>query len=68
MVKDTTRRPTESTNLDPWGLTVAEIPTKEHSRAGPSSSYIFIADVQLDLHVGPLTFGAGAFSDSVTCL
>ena len=27
--KDSTRRPTESTNLDPWGLPETEPPTKE---------------------------------------
>ena len=32
-VKDTTRRPTESTNLGPWGLTDTEPPTKEHAGA-----------------------------------
>ena len=30
-VKDTTRRPTESTNLGPWGLTETEPSTKEHA-------------------------------------
>ena len=30
-VKDTTRRPTESTNLDPEELTESELPTKEHA-------------------------------------
>jgi hypothetical protein len=29
-VKDTTRRPTESTNLGPYWLTETEIATKEH--------------------------------------
>jgi hypothetical protein len=28
-VKDTTKRPTESTNLSPWGLTGTEPPIKE---------------------------------------
>jgi hypothetical protein len=52
--EDTTGRPTESTNLGPWGLTDTEPPTKYHA-----------ADVQLGAHVGPLTFEAGAVSDSV---
>jgi len=30
--KDTTRRPIES-NLDPWGLTGTEPPTKEHAES-----------------------------------
>ena len=34
-VKDTTRKPTESTNLGPWWLTETEPPTKEHAQAGP---------------------------------
>ena len=36
-VKDTIRRPTESTNLDPWGLTETKPPTKEHALNGPRS-------------------------------
>lgn len=34
-VKDTMRRPTESTNLGSWGLTKTEPLTKEHAGAGP---------------------------------
>jgi hypothetical protein len=34
-VKDTTRRPTEPTNLGPWGLTETGPPTREHAEAGP---------------------------------
>ena len=34
-VKDTSRRPTESTNWDPWGLTESEPPTKEYMCAVP---------------------------------
>jgi hypothetical protein len=30
VVKDTTRRPTESTHLCPWGLTEIESPTREY--------------------------------------
>ena len=33
-VKDTTRRPTESTNLGTWKLTETEPPTKEHAGLG----------------------------------
>jgi hypothetical protein len=29
--------------------------------------YTFVADVTLGLHVGPLTIGEGAISDSVAC-
>jgi hypothetical protein len=34
-VKDTTRRPTESTNHTLWGITETKPPTKEHTYAGP---------------------------------
>lgn len=36
-VSDTTRKPTESTNLGPRGLTETEPPTKDHARTGPRS-------------------------------
>ena len=61
-VKDTTRRSTESTNLGPWGLPETE-PNKDHKWAVPRPPHI-CNRVQLDLHVGPLTIGAGAVSDS----
>jgi hypothetical protein len=32
--RDSTERPTESTNLDPWGLPETEPPTKERAWAG----------------------------------
>ena len=64
-VKDITRRPTESSNLDPWGLTETEPPTKEHAGADPTNT--LVADVQLGLHLGLLTIGAEATSDSVPC-
>ena len=34
-IKDTTKKPTESTNLGPWGLTEMELPAKEHAVTGP---------------------------------
>ena len=58
-VKNTTKRYTESTNLGLWGHTETEPPTKEHAGAGPSSLSTFISNVQLSLHVGPLTTGVG---------
>jgi hypothetical protein len=52
-VKDSTRRPTESTNLDHWVLTEIEPPTKEH---GLDLDPIHICTgVQLVLHINPLT-------------
>jgi hypothetical protein len=64
-VKNATRRPTESTNLCPWELTVTEPPTREHSGAGPSMTYV--AEGQLGLHVDLLIIGEGAISVSVDC-
>jgi hypothetical protein len=44
-IKDTTRRPTESTNLGPEGLTETEPPTKEHAWAEPRPLNTDVADV-----------------------
>jgi hypothetical protein len=53
-------RPTESTNLGPWGTKETEPPSKEHIETGPRPRYpspqpphTHTADVQLGLHVGP---------------
>lgn len=46
--------------LDSWRITETEPLTKDCVGTG---SYIFIADVWLDLHVGPLTIVAGAVSN-----
>jgi hypothetical protein len=51
--RNLTGRPTESTNLDPWGLSEIETPTKEHILAEPRPPHTYVADVQLGLHVGP---------------
>ena len=66
-VKDTTRRPTESTNLDPEELTESELPTKEHAGAESRTPNILVTDVQLGLHVCPLRTGVAAVSDSDAC-
>jgi hypothetical protein len=52
---DSTRRPTESCNLDPWGLPVTEPATKARTWAGPIPPPLqsYIVDVQLGLHMGP---------------
>jgi hypothetical protein len=60
---DFTGRPTESTMLDPWGLPETEPPTKEQAWAGPGPPHTYVADVQLSLHAGPPTTGAGAYPD-----
>jgi hypothetical protein len=54
-VKDTTRKPTEPTNLGPWGLTEAELMPK--SMHGPDLG-TSVVDVQLGLHVGSLIVGS----------
>lgn len=52
--KNSTRRKTEATNLDPWGLSETEVPTKEHTQVNlspiptPTSAHL-----QLRFHVGP---------------
>jgi hypothetical protein len=66
-VMNTTRRPTESTNMGPWGLTKIKPPTKEHAAAGPSPPYTFVANVQLCLHAGPLTIVVESVSDFAAC-
>jgi len=33
--RDSTGRPTDSTNLDPWELSETEPPIKEHTQSGP---------------------------------
>ena len=44
--RGTTGRPTKSTTLNPWGLPETEPPTKEQACAR-----IYVADVQLGLHM-----------------
>jgi hypothetical protein len=58
-------RPTESTNLDPWELSEIEPSSKEHTWAGPRSHSTYIADIQLSLHVGPLTTEEGPIPKAV---
>lgn len=53
-VKDTTKRPTEYTNLGPWELRKTEAPTREPAETKP-----YVAVVLFGLHVGPLTTAAG---------
>jgi hypothetical protein len=38
-VKDTTRRPKESTNFDPWEITETEETIEEHVWPGPRPKY-----------------------------
>jgi hypothetical protein len=50
-VKNSIRRPTESTSLDPWGISETEPSTKKHTGAR-TRPYTYVADEKLDLHVG----------------
>lgn len=50
-----------------WGSQGLKPPTREHAWDGPRPS-AHVAGVQFGLHVGLLTGGAGAVSDSVPCL
>ena len=60
-----TQAPTQSTNLVPWGLPETEPPTNKHARAGPMPPLIYVADIQLGLHVGHSSTGAGTVLESV---
>jgi len=46
--RNSTRRPSESTNLVPWGFQ-----SLNHRWAGPRPPHIYVADVPLSLFVGP---------------
>jgi hypothetical protein len=50
--RNSTGRPTMSTNLDPWEVPETEPPTKRHTRAGPRLLHTDVADMQFGLHVG----------------
>jgi hypothetical protein len=56
-VKDSTRRPTETTNLGTWGITEpGTLLTRKHTEAGPRS-HTSIANVRFGVHAVPLTSG-----------
>ena len=61
---NTTEGPRESTNLNSWELSETKPATKEHIRAekGPR---LYVANMQLSLHVVPLKFGREALSKAV---
>jgi hypothetical protein len=65
--RDSTRRPTETTNLNPWGLPGTETSTKKQAQADldllqSSSKSVF------DLHVGPPTSRVGTVPESIAYL
>ena len=66
--RDFIGKPTESTNLDPWGLPETESPSKQHTKAEPSPHCTYVADVQLDLHLGPPTTDPWPYPAFVVCL
>jgi hypothetical protein len=41
--RNSTGRPTKSTNLDPWGLSETEPSTKEHIQTGPMPFHTYVA-------------------------
>ena len=47
---NSTGGPTDSTNMDPRGLSDSESANKEHTQAGTRPPGTHVADVQLDLH------------------
>ena len=57
--RDSIRRPSELTELDPWGFPETEPPTKEYIRAVPRPPCTNVVDVQLDLHAGLRTTEVG---------
>jgi hypothetical protein len=53
--RNSTGRPADSTNMDPWELSKTEPPTKEHTvwTEVPSPTPPYVADEQLSLHIDP---------------
>ena len=49
--RNSTGRLIKSTNLDTCVLPVSETPTKDHAEADPRHASIYIADIQLGLHM-----------------
>lgn len=58
---------TESTNLDPWGLEEPEVPTRKQTGARPRVPTHLKQTCTFVLHLGTLTIGPRAVSDSVVC-
>jgi hypothetical protein len=51
--RNSTGRPTESTNLDLCGLSETELPTKEHTQVGPRYPCTYVACVKFSLCASP---------------
>jgi hypothetical protein len=65
--RNSTGKPTELTNLDPWA-SPSEPPTKEHSSARRRPPCTYVADVQLGLHGGSSTKGMRTIPKVVSCI
>ena len=67
--RDSTRRPTESTNLDPCGLSESiqglDLSPTSHPHPSP---HTYVVIVLLVFHEGPPTKNAGSYPVSVACL
>jgi hypothetical protein len=67
--RDSTGRPTESTNLDPWGLLETKSPTKEQAKdESRPPAYTYVSDEQLGLYVGLPTTEIGTVPEPLACL
>jgi len=73
--RNSTRRSTESINLDSWGLKETELSVTKHSQAGSKDIYVPIYPIHIPyishiypIYVGPISTGVGAYPDSVACL
>ena len=64
--RNSTRRPTEPTNMDPWGSQRLNYQPK-NTQAGPRHACTYVPDVQLSLCVG-LETGTGAIPKVVACV
>jgi hypothetical protein len=64
--RNSTVRPTESTNLDPYGFSETEPLTKEHAQTGPRITTC-IEEMCSTVFI-PLTTRVGAISKAVVCL
>ena len=67
-IETLTKTPTESTNLDPWGLPETELPTKEQAWARSRNPQAYVAKVWIGLHVDPPIIGVEAVLEFVSCL
>ena len=65
--RNSTGRPTESTNQEPWELSETEPPTKKHTQTGPSLAHTHSKYAPWSSCESGTT-GAGAIPKAVACL